>query len=149
MYFEQNRGGRFYPSQFHGVDKGIKPPRRHGLVTTMSHEDAAVVARADRGRRDRITRLQNSSFVGGRVGDGAHLRVRQQEGVVREVEVRTVAGKGRVVDDGALRPVAAALDLLVPLEAAQRADARAVRSGFFAVPLLESSRARLIVRRLA
>ena len=69
--------------------------------------------------------------------------------MVREVEVRTVAGKGRVVDDGALRPVAAALDLLVPLEAAQRADARAVRSGFFAVPLLESSRARLVVRRLA
>ena len=31
-------------------------------------------------------------------------------------------------DDRALRPVAAALDLLVALEAAQRADARAVRS---------------------
>ena len=52
-------------------------------------------------------------------------------------------------DDRALRPVAAALDLLVPLEAAQRADARAVGAAganlllesdrFLAVRLLESS----------
>ena len=37
---------------------------------------------------------------------------------------------------------------MVALEAPQRADARAVRSDF-SVPLLESSRARLVVRRLA
>ena len=45
--------------------------------------------------------------------------------------------------------MAAALDLLIALEAPQRADARAVRSDFLSVPLLESSRARLVVRRLA
>ena len=41
------------------------------------------------------------------------------------------------------------MDLLVALEAPQRADARAVRSDYLSVPLLESSRARLVVRRLA
>ena len=60
-----------------------------------------------------------------------------------------VGRQGRVVDDAPLRPVAAALDLLVALEAPQRADARAVRSDFLSVPLLESSRARLVVRRLS
>ena len=69
--------------------------------------------------------------------------------MVREVEVRTVGGKGRIMNDRPLRPVAAALDLLIALEAPQRADARAVRSDFLSVPLLESSRARLVVRRLA
>jgi hypothetical protein len=41
------------------------------------------------------------------------------------------------------------MDLLVALEAPQRADARAVRSDYLSVPLLESSRARLVVRRWA
>ena len=63
--------------------------------------------------------------------------------------MRTVGGKGRIMNDRPLRPVAAALDLLVALEAPQRADARAVRSDFLSVPLLESSRARLVVRRPA
>ena len=63
--------------------------------------------------------------------------------------MRTVRRQGRIMNDRPLRPVAAALDLLVALEAPQRADARAVRSDFLSVPLLESSRARLVVRRLA
>ena len=119
---------------------------RPRLRVRLGHEDALAPGG---GRRDRSTRVEECGFVGGGVADGAHLRVRQQEGLVREVEVRTVAGKGRIINDCPLRPVAAALDLLVALEAPQRADARAVRSGFFAVPLLESSRARWVVRRLA
>ena len=66
--------------------------------------------------------------------------------MVSEVEVRAVRRERRVVDDRPLRPVAAALDLLVALEAPQRADARAVRSDFLSVPLLESSRARFVRR---
>ena len=38
------------------------------------------------------------------------------------------------------------MDLGVALEAPQRADARAVRSDFLSVPLLESSRARFVRR---